>query len=93
MLIRKENYMFTRKFVDYTAMPIGKVTKQGVVEACERCGKPGAHAKVAIPQGEIEKWVHSQHFKLFTHYGANTSCIRTMIAVDSRTMDGWGWSD
>lgn len=90
---KEETIILASKLRDYTAMPVGKGTKQGIIAVCKRCGKRGAYVKVRIPQGYIEKWLHSQQASFFTNNGPTTSCIRSEIIVDGKTMNGWGWSD
>lgn len=78
--------MFASKLVDYTAMPVGTVTKLGIVEICERCGKPGVHITFIHPQFRMDKWLHSRQFKFLTH-GPDSACIRSRR--DGK--EGWGW--
>ncbi len=86
--------MFTRKFVDYTVMPVGKVTRHGDVSVCERCGKPGALVKVTIAEMHTEKWVHAMDYSVFTHQGPCTSCIRSSTTDNNGSKsEGWSWSD
>jgi hypothetical protein len=84
--------MFASKIIDYTAMPMSEVTKQGAIEVCERCGKPGAYMKFTVPQGTIEKWIHFQQSNFFSH-GSCTSCIRTVRPVGGVIKSSWGWTD
>ncbi len=79
--------MLTRKLVDYVAMPVGTVTKLGIVEVCERCGKPGVHITFFHPQFRMEKWLHSRQFRLFTH-GPDSACIWSR---NDDGKEGWGW--
>jgi hypothetical protein len=84
--------MFASKIIDYTTLPVSKVTKQGIIEICERCGKPGAYIKVTIPQGTIEKWIHLQQSNFFSH-GPSNSCIRTTRPINGVIKSSWGWTD
>ncbi len=89
--------MFLRKTIDYSIMPLGKITKQGSISICERCGKRGAYIKFPFPQGQgyngyLEKWHHFEEV-IFLSHGSEASCVRTVRAVNDHTVSDWGWSD
>ncbi|GEM_PF-3713952 len=83
--------MFHQRIVDYTAMPVGKRTRQGVIAVCERCGRHGAYYCASDAQGDqIEKWLHIQQTGLLTG-GYEDACIRTTWSVDGQPVVEWAW--
>jgi hypothetical protein len=45
---------------DYTAMPPGKKTRQGVITLCALCGQAGAYWQFTVQDRTLERWVHEQ---------------------------------
>jgi hypothetical protein len=47
-----------RYTIDYTSMPLGKQTRQGIVSDCPECGRRGAMMRWTWREHIFERWVH-----------------------------------
>ncbi|HLY32639.1 MAG TPA: hypothetical protein VKQ36_16575 [Ktedonobacterales bacterium] len=85
--------MFHQPIIDYTTMPPGKRTRQGVITVCERCSRYGAYTCMPLPSGhagQTERWLHVEQTGLLTG-GFEDVCIRTTSVVGGETISEWSW--
>ena len=61
---------------DYATYALGASTKEGRIEQCPLCGKPGAYLAFEVFGHQSEKWTHKKE-GFFLLWDTTTSCGRS----------------
>jgi hypothetical protein len=87
-----------RYSIDYTQMPPGTRTRNGVVSDCPQCGRRGAMMRWTTQGRTFERWLHLEQGRYLLHT-ETFSCSRQVAGpppppapgTERRTVDATEW--
>ena len=62
-----------KRVTDYTKQPVGKMTRDGQITTCIKCGKLGAYHVFSVLDKQFEQWTHHKEL-IWPIIGSYQSC-------------------